>query len=132
MQAPCRHPQLQRDMCPGRRQLAAPRCGNRPSSSRWWARPAAIAAPERSTSPPESPSPGSYADGEAPEVPKGLNKYSRTITQPKAQGASQAQLFGTGLRMEDIDKPQVVQLYETPSTFRCQQLSLAAHCMAAV
>lgn len=72
-------------------------------------RPSAIAAPERQTSPPESPSPGSYTDdGKPPPVPKGLNKFSRTITQPKAQGASQAQLFGTGLREEDLDKPQVL------------------------
>lgn len=71
-------------------------------------RPSAIAAPERQTSPPDSPSPRSYQDGgQPPPVPKGLNKYSRTITQPKAQGASQAQLFGTGLREEDLDKPQV-------------------------
>jgi len=40
-------------------------------------------------------------------VPKGLNKFSRTITQTKVQGASQAQLFGTGLREEDLGKPQV-------------------------
>lgn len=67
----------------------------------------AIAAPERPTQPgPESPSPASYNDG-APAVPGGLNRYSQTITQRKAQGASQAQLFGTGLRMEDLDKPQV-------------------------
>lgn len=67
----------------------------------------AVAAPERPTQPaPESPSPGSYND-EVPEVPEGLNKYSQTITQRKAQGASQAQLFGTGLRLEDLGKPQV-------------------------
>ncbi len=46
-------------------------------------------------------------DAQPPPVPEGLNKYSRTITQPKAQGASQAQLFGTGLREEDLGKPQV-------------------------
>lgn len=37
----------------------------------------------------------------------GLNKYSKTITQPKKQGASQAQLFAAGLKEEDMSKPQV-------------------------
>ncbi|HXK23628.1 MAG TPA: dihydroxy-acid dehydratase [Myxococcota bacterium] len=36
-----------------------------------------------------------------------LNKYSRRITQPKSQGASQAQLFATGLTEVDLDKAQV-------------------------
>ncbi len=36
-----------------------------------------------------------------------LNKYSRHITQPKVQGASQAMLYGTGMTREDMDKPQV-------------------------
>ena len=36
-----------------------------------------------------------------------LNKYSRHITQPKSQGASQAMLYGTGLTDEDFQKPQV-------------------------
>jgi dihydroxy-acid dehydratase len=36
-----------------------------------------------------------------------LNKYSREITQPKSQGASQAMLYATGLREEDMQKPQV-------------------------
>ena len=37
----------------------------------------------------------------------GLNKYSSRVTQPKAQGASQAMLYGTGLTEADMDKPQV-------------------------
>lgn len=37
----------------------------------------------------------------------GLNKYSSRITQPKAQGASQAMLYGTGLTEEDMNKPQI-------------------------
>ena len=37
----------------------------------------------------------------------GLNRYSARITQPKSQGASQAMLFGTGLTIEDMGKPQV-------------------------
>jgi dihydroxy-acid dehydratase len=36
-----------------------------------------------------------------------LNKYSSRITQPKSQGASQAMLYGTGLREVDMDKAQV-------------------------
>eukprot|EP00899_Mesostigma_viride_P010689 jgi/Mesvir1/19621/Mv09913-RA.1 len=37
----------------------------------------------------------------------GLNKYSGRITQPKSQGASQAMLYATGLKEEDMNKPQV-------------------------
>jgi dihydroxy-acid dehydratase len=36
-----------------------------------------------------------------------LNRFSRRITQVKAQGASQAMLYATGLRDEDMEKPQV-------------------------
>ncbi len=36
-----------------------------------------------------------------------LNRYSRVITEPKSQGASQAMLYATGLREEDLAKPQV-------------------------
>src|SRR5579859_4822940 len=36
-----------------------------------------------------------------------LNKYSSQITQPKAQGASQAMLYATGLNEQDMAKPQV-------------------------
>ncbi len=36
-----------------------------------------------------------------------LNRYSRTITQPARQGASQAMLHATGLTRADLDKPQV-------------------------
>lgn len=36
-----------------------------------------------------------------------LNKYSSQITQPKAQGASQAMLYATGLEEIDMAKPQV-------------------------
>ena len=38
---------------------------------------------------------------------KVFNKVSRRITQPKAQGASQAMLYATGLTEADMDKPQV-------------------------
>ncbi len=36
-----------------------------------------------------------------------LNKTSRTITQPKSQGASQAMLYATGMTEEDMSKGQV-------------------------
>ena len=36
-----------------------------------------------------------------------LNKVSSRITQPKAQGASQAMLYGTGLRKDDMGKAEV-------------------------
>jgi len=36
-----------------------------------------------------------------------LNKYSRRITQPKSQGASQAMLYGTGMTPDDMNKAQV-------------------------
>jgi len=36
-----------------------------------------------------------------------LNKYSKVLTEPKSQGASQAMLYATGLNEEDMKKPQV-------------------------
>jgi len=36
-----------------------------------------------------------------------LNRYSARVTQPRAQGASQAMLYGAGLSAADMDKPQV-------------------------
>jgi dihydroxy-acid dehydratase len=36
-----------------------------------------------------------------------LNRFSREITEPKSQGASQAMLYATGLREDDMRKPQV-------------------------
>jgi dihydroxy-acid dehydratase len=40
-------------------------------------------------------------------MPTQLNKFSSRITQPRSQGASQAMLYATGLREEDMAKPQV-------------------------
>ena len=40
-------------------------------------------------------------------APHRLNRYSARITQPASQGASQAMLYGTGLSIEDMDRPQV-------------------------
>jgi dihydroxy-acid dehydratase len=36
-----------------------------------------------------------------------LNKYSSRITEPKSQGASQAMLYGAGLKREDMARPEV-------------------------
>jgi dihydroxy-acid dehydratase len=36
-----------------------------------------------------------------------MNRYSRVLTAPKSQGASQAMLYATGLKEEDMGKPQV-------------------------
>jgi dihydroxy-acid dehydratase len=36
-----------------------------------------------------------------------LNRYSARITQPRSQGASQAMLYGTGLKSEDMGKAEV-------------------------
>lgn len=44
------------------------------------------------------------ADGSDEPV---LNKYSSVLTQPASQGASQAMLYATGLKEEDMSKPQV-------------------------
>jgi len=38
---------------------------------------------------------------------KKLNKYSSRITEPKAQGASQAMLYGTGLTANDMALPEI-------------------------
>ena len=36
-----------------------------------------------------------------------LNKFSRTITEPPSQGASQAMLYATGLTPQTMSSPQV-------------------------
>ena len=41
-----------------------------------------------------------------PASSTGMNKYSSRITQPKSQGASQAMLYATGLKEEDMSKAQ--------------------------
>jgi dihydroxy-acid dehydratase len=40
-------------------------------------------------------------------MPDPLNRYSRRITEPRSQGASQAQLYATGLSEADMEKAQV-------------------------
>jgi len=47
------------------------------------------------------------SDSNAANEKKILNKYSRIITEPKSQGASQAMLYATGLVEETINNPQV-------------------------
>ena len=37
-----------------------------------------------------------------------MNRYSRIITEPPSQGASQAMLYATGLTPESIQLPQVI------------------------
>lgn len=68
----------------------------------------AVATPDPVLEEQKMPSPGE-------KMPPNLNKYSRRITQPKSQGASQAMLYATGLTEEDMNKPQVPfsQLFST-------------------
>jgi dihydroxy-acid dehydratase len=47
----------------------------------------------------------STARSDAPSAP--LNATSATVTQPAAQGASQAMLIATGLTKADLAKPQI-------------------------
>ncbi len=57
-----------------------------------------------------------------------LNKYSRHITEPKSQGASQAMLYGTGMTDEDMHKPQVgiVSMWYEGNTCNMHLADLAA------
>jgi dihydroxy-acid dehydratase len=57
-----------------------------------------------------------------------LNKYSRRITQPKSQGASQAMLYGTGMTEDDLNKPQVgiASVWYEGNTCNMHLLDLAA------
>ncbi len=57
-----------------------------------------------------------------------LNIWSRQITEPRSQGASQAMLYGTGLRAEDMQKPQVgiASVWYEGNTCNMHLLDLAA------
>ena len=57
-----------------------------------------------------------------------LNKYSRRITQPRSQGASQAMLYGTGMSEADMDKAQVgiASVWYEGNTCNMHLLDLAA------
>lgn len=63
-----------------------------------------------------------------------LNKYSRHITQPKSQGASQAMLYGTGLSEDDLQKPQigVASVWYEGNTCNMHLLDLAGKVKAGV
>ena len=58
-----------------------------------------------------------------------FNKYSKNITQPKKQGASQAMLYGTGMTLEDMDKAQVGigSVWYEGNTCNMHLLDLATH-----
>ncbi len=51
--------------------------------------------------------PGKKNSGATSSDPAGLNRVSSRITQPRAQGASQAMLYGTGLTREDMARAEV-------------------------
>jgi dihydroxy-acid dehydratase len=57
-----------------------------------------------------------------------LNVFSKTITEAKSQGASQAMLYGTGLSAEDMHKPQVgiASVWYEGNTCNMHLLDLAA------
>jgi len=57
-----------------------------------------------------------------------LNTYSRNITQPRKQGASQAMLYGTGMTREDMGKAQVgiASVWYEGNTCNMHLLDLAA------
>lgn len=63
-----------------------------------------------------------------------LNKYSSRITQPKAQGASQAMLYGTGMSTADMGKAQVgiASMWYDGNTCNMHLLDLAARVKAGV
>jgi dihydroxy-acid dehydratase len=58
-----------------------------------------------------------------------LNRFSSRVTQPKAQGASQAMLYGTGMTDKDMDKPQVgiASVWWEGNTCNMHLNELAAH-----
>ena len=57
-----------------------------------------------------------------------LNVWSRHITEPKSQGASQAMLYGTGLTDADMQKPQIgiASVWYEGNTCNMHLLDLAA------
>ena len=57
-----------------------------------------------------------------------LNVFSQRITEPRSQGASQAMLYGTGLREADMQKPQVgiASVWYEGNTCNMHLLALAA------
>jgi dihydroxy-acid dehydratase len=63
-----------------------------------------------------------------------LNKFSRVITEPKSQGASQAMLYGTGLSEADLRKPQIgiASMWYDGNTCNMHLDKLAAECRESV
>ncbi|KAK3370089.1 dihydroxy-acid/6-phosphogluconate dehydratase [Podospora didyma] len=63
-----------------------------------------------------------------------LNKVSSTITQHKSQGASQAMLYGTGLKEEDMAKAQVgiSSVWYEGNPCNMHLMELSAHVKASV
>jgi dihydroxy-acid dehydratase len=58
-----------------------------------------------------------------------MNKYSSRVTQPRSQGASQAMLYGIGLTVTDLQKPQVgiCSMWYEGNTCNMHLDRLAAH-----
>ncbi|RKZ36876.1 MAG: dihydroxy-acid dehydratase [Gammaproteobacteria bacterium] len=59
---------------------------------------------------------------------KELNRYSKRVTQPRSQGASQAMLYGAGLTEDDMEKAQVgiASVWYEGNTCNMHLLDLAA------
>eukprot|EP00951_Prasinocladus_malaysianus_P022792 scaffold192128_cov38-Prasinocladus_malaysianus.AAC.1 len=85
------------------RQPALPASGRRHRHAQ---RGSAASLAVRATAAPEKEAQATASHGADVGQLAGLNKFSSRITQPKSQGASQAMLYATGLREEDMDKPQ--------------------------
>jgi dihydroxy-acid dehydratase len=63
-----------------------------------------------------------------------MNKFSKRVTQPRSQGASQAMLYGVGLTDADLQKPQVgiCSMWYEGNTCNMHLDGLAAHVKAGV
>mmetsp|Transcript_11834 Transcript_11834/g.43256 ORF Transcript_11834/g.43256 Transcript_11834/m.43256 type:complete len:621 (+) Transcript_11834:78-1940(+) len=63
-----------------------------------------------------------------------LNKWSSRVTQPKSQGASQAMLYGVGLKGDDFNKPQIgiSSVWYEGNTCNMHLLKLAEECKRGV
>jgi len=63
-----------------------------------------------------------------------MNKFSKRVTQPRSQGASQAMLYGTGLTDADLQKPQVgiCSMWYEGNTCNMHLDGLAGHVKAGV
>ena len=66
----------------------------------------------------DSRSYGRLSERPTASVRTGLNKFSRRVTQPKQQGASQAMLYGAKLEEDDMNRPQVGPCARDPALLR--------------